>query len=332
MRKSRGVFSCLCAGILTLGVLTGCSGKGTVGIGAGLETGEVQENSVVIRVGDTAVRYREVRNYCYLLKEQYESSFGKKIWDYELGDGSTIGDEAKEEIINMITQLKVISATAESEKVTLTNDEKDEALQKAEKLMEKVTDKDKKSYHLSMQALEKIYEENALANKMFYISTDAADTEVTDEEARQVRIAYILIKEAGGNEAEEASDKEDVAKRAATLLKQAKKANDFLEFARENTEADSVELMIGEESTELEEEAVVAALSLKKGEISPVITGKSGYYIIYCINPMDEDATYARKEEIIEERQTSMFKKKYTEWLGEYEVDISKAFWKVFEI
>ena len=99
MKKSKSFFSCLCAGVLVLGILTGCSEKGTVGIGNRLETGEVQENSVVIHVGDTSVRYREVRNYCYLLKEQYESSFGKKIWNYELDDGSTIGDEAKEEII-----------------------------------------------------------------------------------------------------------------------------------------------------------------------------------------------------------------------------------------
>lgn len=328
MRKSRKILSGLCAGVIVLGTLTGCSGKGAVGSNVRLETGEVQENSIVIRVGDTGVRYREVRNYCYLLKEQYESSFGSKIWDYELGDGSTIGDEAKEEIINMITQLKVISATAESEKVTLTNDEKDEALQKAEKLMENVTDKDRKNYHLSIQAMERIYEENALANKMFYISTDDADTEVTDDEARQVKIAYLLVKEAGSN----APDDGGVAGRAEILLKQAKKADDFSEFAREHTEAGSVEITVGRESTELDQEAVSAAFSLEKGEISSVIAGKSGYYIIRCINPMDEDATYARKEEIIEERQTGMFKKKYSKWLGEYEVDISKSFWKIFEI
>lgn len=332
MKKSKRIFSCLCAGVLVFGALTGCSGNGAVGGGVRLENGEVRENSIVIRVGDTGVRYREVRNYCYLLKEQYENSFGDKIWDYELEDGSTIGDEAKEEIINMITQLKVISATAESEKVTLTNDEKDEALQKAEKLMENVTDKDKENYHLSIQALERIYEENALANKMFYISTDDADTEVSDEEARQIKISYMLIKEAGGNDAGKASGEGSVAKRAETLQKQAKKANDFSEFARENTEADSVEITIGRESTELDKEAVTAAFSLEKGKISPVIAGKSGYYIIYCIDTLDEDATYARKEEIIEERQTSMFKKKYAEWLGDYEVDISKAFWKVFKI
>ena len=59
---------------------------------------------------------------------------------------------------------------------------------------------------------------------------------------------------------------------------------------------------------------------------------KTGYYIIYCVNDNDEDATYARKEEIINERQTKMFKEKYAEWLSESKVDISNKFWDVFTI
>ena len=42
--------------------------------------------------------------------------------------------------------------------------------------------------------------------------------------------------------------------------------------------------------------------------------------------------TYARKEEIINERQTKMFKEKYAEWLSESKVDISNKFWDVFTI
>ena len=62
----------------------------------------------------------------------------------------------------MITQLKVINATAEEEDVTLTNDERDEALQKAEDLLRSADSKDKEEYHLSLQGLSSIYEENAL--------------------------------------------------------------------------------------------------------------------------------------------------------------------------
>lgn len=323
MRKSRRMLTRLLAGALALGMLTGCDSKGKLGSSVKLETGEIQESSIVMKVGDIGVKYSEVRNYCYLLKEQYEGNFGSQIWDYKLDEKGTIGDEAKEEIINMITQLKIIGATAGAEKVTLTNDEKDEALQKAEEIINASSDADRKNYYLSLQGLEKIYEENALANKMFYIATDAADTEVSDEEAKQINIAYLMVKDTAENSA---------AQKADTLLSEAQKADDFMEFAKENTEADTIEMTIGQDCTELDEEVVKAAFSLQKGEISPVVSGKNGYYIIYCVSDYDEDATYARKEAIIEERQTSMFKKKYANWLGDFDVDISKSFWKIFDI
>lgn len=326
MKKSRRVLTVLLAAVMVSGIFTGCGTKGKIGSGVRLETGEIEENSIVIKVGDIGVKYSEVRNYCYLLKEQYEDSFGSGIWEYPLDAKSTVGDEAKEEIINMITQLKIITATAESEKVTLTNDEKDEALKKAEEVINSASDEDRKAYYLSVQSLVKIYEENALANKMFYIATDDADTEVSEEEAKQIKIAYLFIKQAEGKDTDSAAQKAD------SLRKEAQKADDFIEFARVNTEADTVELTIGQDSTELEKQVVTAAFSLKKGEISPVVSDTKGYYILYCISDYDEDATYARREEIIEERQTDMFKEKYAQWLGDCGVDISKSFWKIFKI
>ena len=50
------------------------------------------------------------------------------------------------------------------------------------------------------------------------------------------------------------------------------------------------------------------------------------------MNDYDEDATYARKEEIIEERQTNMFKEKYSEWIAKNKVSISSKFWNEFDI
>lgn len=328
-RSRRGMRGVLLAAAVTMSMLTGCGDGNGITSSVKLETGDIQDTSVVIKVGDVGVKYSEVRNYCYMLKEQYEGNFGSKLWNYSLDKETTIGDEAKEEILNMITQLKVISATATSQKVSLTNDEKDEAIQRAEELMDSASEADKKKYSLSVASLQKIYEENALANKMFYIATDAADTEVTDAEAKQIKIAYILVKNSG--KAGKAEKSRTLA-RAQEMLDNAKKSEDFVEFAKTNTEADSVELTIGQDSKEMDAEAITAAFALKKGEVSSVVRGTSGCYIIYCINDNDEDATYARKEQIIAQRQTSMFKKKYAKWMGDYSVDISKSFWRIFTI
>lgn len=192
IKRSKGILAVILSGALAA-MLAGCTGDKRIGGNVRLENGEIEENSIVIKAGDIGVKYSEVLGYCYLLKEQYEDSFGSEIWDYKLDDGNTIGDNAKEEIINMITQLKVISATAEEEDVSLTNDERDEALQKAEDLLRSADSGDKDEYHLSLQGLSGIYEENALANKMFYIATDDADTEVSEEEARQVKIEFFQI-------------------------------------------------------------------------------------------------------------------------------------------
>ena len=40
-------------------------------------------------------------------------------------------------------------------------------------------------YGLSVQKISEIYQENLLAEKMFYVATDEADTNVTDEEASE---------------------------------------------------------------------------------------------------------------------------------------------------
>lgn len=277
-----------------------------------------------------------------MLKCQYEASFGPGLWKYQINKDTTIGDEAKQEIVNVITQLKVIRKTADEMGVTLTSDEKDEAMRHAEEIAGSASAKDKEKYCLGIQSMAELYEDNILAEKMFYVATDEADTVVTDEEARQADIQYIEIVTKGRDRngtsiSMDAATKKEAEKRAAKLLKEAKKAPDFLLFAEENTDAETASATIGRDSKLLGQKATEAALKLKKGKFSEVIeskdaNGTTGYFIIYCVNSNNEDATYAYKEKVIEERQTSMFKEKYAGWLKDCDVSISQEFWEKFEI
>lgn len=166
-------------------LVSGCGHKKTTKV----ENGNISSGTVVMMVGDDQVRYSEVMAYCYFLKCQYEESFGKELWSYKLGDNETIGDQAKQEIVNMITQLKIISGVAQEQNVSLSADEQDEALRQAESLVQNAAADDKKTYSLSVQKISEIYQENLLAEKMFYVATDDADTNVSDEEARQAILA-----------------------------------------------------------------------------------------------------------------------------------------------
>jgi len=189
----QGILRLFCILLASVMVLPGCSKTNGIKKKAKLETGSIKDTSIVIKAGDTGVKYSEGRNYCYLLKCQYEASFGSKLWKYKINKDTTIGDEAKQEIVNVITQLKVIRKTADEMKVTLTSDEKDEAMRYAEEIVGSASAKDKEEYCLGIQGMAGLYEDNILAEKMFYIATDEADTVVTDEEARQADIQYIEI-------------------------------------------------------------------------------------------------------------------------------------------
>lgn len=323
--------------VMMLSVLLCFSGCGKKKKNAKLETGDVSSDSVVMLVGNEAVRFSELQTYCYFLKCQYEGSFGSELWDYPLGESETIGDQAKQEIVNMIVQLKIITAKAEEQNIQLTADEQDEALQHAEAMMDNAKQKDKKKYTLSVQEISEIYQENALATKMFYIATDDADTNVSDAEARQVSLQYLQVMTNGTNRngreiAMDETAKAEALERAKTLKKAADQEEDFLSFAQKNTDAAQAELIIGTDTDKLEQKAVETAFSMKKGETSGVIEGENGYYIIHCVEERDEEATYQRKEEIIEERQTTMFMEKYADWMKDKKVDINQNFWNDFSI
>lgn len=192
MKKNRVVVLGLCICLAVSILCGGCGGeKKKTKSNVKLENGKIKENSLVIAVGNEGVRYSEVLNYGYLLKRQYEGNFTEALWSYQLEEGKTIGEEAKQEIVNMITQLKIIKAEAKAEDVSLSGDEIDEALQKAEHVMESVTEENRTAYALSVQGLSEIYQDNILANKMFYIATDDVETNLSDElsdEEKEVRI------------------------------------------------------------------------------------------------------------------------------------------------
>ena len=341
MIKNKYIKSAICVMLSASIVFSGCgknkeTAKKTVK-SVRLETGEITQNSIVMKVGDTGVKYEEMLNYCYLLKKQYQKSFGKELWNYKLDDDTSIGDKAKKEIVSMVTQLKIIGENAAKQGVALDDDEKDQALLDAEALIKDASEKDKKKYALTIQNVQKMYEDNILANKMFYIATDDADTNVTDDEAKQIKISYIKLITKGTDKNGRkvnmnAAQKAKTYNRMKEMLKEVKKADSFVDYAEANTDSRESEVTVGRDTKLLDKEAIDIAFALKKGKMSNVIGGATGYYIIYCLNDNDEDATYSRKEAIIEERQTKMFKEKYAEWLSDSKVDISNKFWDVFEL
>ncbi len=311
---------------------TGCGEGGTALKKVAVEEGELSRKSVVMIINDETVTYEEMMAYICFLKKQYEPQVGSKIWGYQLDEGQTVEDVAKENLIRMVMQIKIIAGQARKEGVSLDNDEKAEVNQLATAFLETLSKEEKDKYYMHQENIQSIYQENQLATKMFYLSTDEADTDVTDEEARQATVQYIKIITKGTDQngtriAMDEETKEKAGERAKALLKEAKKLKSFGSFASQNSDASQVEVTLGPTDTAFEKPFLDAVFSLKKGEFSSVVEGDEAYYIIYCVTDNDVEAVQNRKEEIIASRQNEVFKEKYEKWRGDSDIDISSSFW-----
>ena len=186
---------------------------------AAVSKGNLKPTSTVVAVGKTEVSYAEYMVYSYLLKSQYEDVFTDQVWSYHLGDQMTIGMEALEEIVRMITEMKIIANEAEKQEVVLAVEEKEEVESRTAAFLEAVSDDFINEYGITENIVNTVYHDNEIARKMYDIITGTLTDTITQEMARRVQVTYLFLNTKGMDEKE----KKGSARTAASFLNTAKK-------------------------------------------------------------------------------------------------------------
>lgn len=296
---------------------------------------EVNNGELVAMVGDIKVYYNEAMVYLKSAQDNYESIYGKGVWDVDIyGDGRSFEQVIKEEVIKQITELKVICDKAKDYELELDEDGLASSINYAVEHFEGMSDKDIDKYLITRQLLERIYADNLLAEKMFETLTINVDTNVSEMDARQITVQHILIystelDDAGNRIPMSLEDKEAAYIKATALLEKAKTTEDFYTLAQENSQAEDIEFTFGRGKgpAEYNSSFELAAFTLKTGETSELISTDYGWHILYCVTDYDEGATTRVKEDIIEERRNNMFASLYEEWSVDYDVVVNSEIW-----
>ena len=320
--KNKLIALCLCA-CLAMG-LTGCGGEtvedttSSSEIASLVDNGNLSEDSAVIAVGKTTVPYREFKAYYYFMKNRYEDVMGESVWDYSgEGEGKTIGQEAMEDVVRLIIQVKVICKAAAVQEVTLAADEKEEADHNARNCCAEIPDEVQQENGLSIPLLTQIFEENRLAEKMYNVVTGQADIQIPAEDCRAAKVQLICLKASE-------EDREAVREKAQQLRQQIADADEsFYTFAKANDQGGEIECLIGR----LDERKSLAdaVLGLKRYEMSPVVEESDGFYIAYVTQVPGKALNKEYKNQMIQKRQTEAFQNAYKEWSGKYGVKVSKS-------
>ncbi len=329
--KKRWIAGCLVICMLSA-ALAGCNKKpGGADSLTGLPDRSEYMDDAVVAIDGVDVGYREAMLYLQAAKQEYESAYGGEIWQYQLTeDGTTLGEWVKNQTLEQIIYVKIVCAQAKRLGIELDSEEKNRVSERTEEYMGKAEYGTLALYGIARKDVEQVYADTALAQKIYDSVTLNVDTDISNEEAAQKHIQSMMLKnyhedDLGNRTALTVQELIATLDRFDSLFLEAQETKDFYSLAYANTEdRQYLDMMVGE--GDLPEE-FQEAYQLKAGQSMQIRT-ENGYYIFYCVSEYDEDATIAKKEELIALRQEEEFKKLYDDWRGEAKIEMNELIWK----
>ena len=191
--------------------------------------GSIKEDATVATVGEEKITLGVANFYARLQQGQYETYYagmmgttGEAMWSQDASDGKDYEEQTKDNIMESLENLYLLSQHASEYNVSLSDDEKKAIKDAAEQFGKDNTDQVKDVVSGSTDTIEKLLELLTIQNKM---DTAIKDTEtvtaddITDDEAAQKSMQYVLFsyttKDDSGNSTTLSDDEKETLKTTA---------------------------------------------------------------------------------------------------------------------
>lgn len=277
----------------------------------------------------------------------YQQIYGSSYWEMENVDdaGRNGASAAKKQVMDSIKQREVLCMEAEKLGYTLTDEEKTAAHDSAAQEREAMTDGQKKISGLDEKSLNAVFEKNALAEKYRQviiaesgIDRDALKAEVKKEDYHQYTLQYYMVsnKDGSGEEETDVSDEQKQTNLAnmKALQEKAKTAEDFSKLLEEGDDtginAVADQKLVAKDmndSSFLTKKLRKKIIKMNNDEISDVIEGEDGYYLIKMVNNDDSEAYDEQCDSVVTTEENRLFQAKYDEIVLGYTMEV-QSYWK----
>lgn len=307
--------------------LTGCGFNGGDGLKVVLTTGF--DKNEVFRIETISCTRPEMMVYLTNIQNQYESVYGTEIWNINLGD-MTLEQNVKDIALAQIAQIKTMNLMAEKYAVELTKEEKEQAEYIAKVYFASLNETEIEAMGVDQKTIEGLYREYALANKVYQYIIKDINPEISDDEARTIKVQQILLKtyatDGTGQKIEYTEKaKADTYKTACEVLEKAEAGEDFDELVRHYNEGEKSTYAFGK--GEMDPNFEKAAFNLGTDEISGIVETEEGYHIIKCISTFDKEETDSNKIKIVEQRKKEVFGQEYDAFVVTLTRKLNEELW-----
>ncbi len=316
------------AGLIAVSNLSGCAKKDEEPTQIVLTTDFSEDE--IFRIDNLNCTVPEANIYMYTAEDQYTDVFGKEIWNTDIR-GSMLLDELKDVTLARLAQIKAMALLAASRSVELDEEETAKVHEAAQKYIAGLDPMCIAKLAISEEKVEQMYRDYALADKVYDSITANVNPEISDDEARTIKVKHILIKtyesDEEGNKTIFGTDRRNAAfEKAVAIRKEAvAEGADFEALIDKYSEDTTAEYVFGKGT--MPEKFEEAAFQLGTDEISDVVQTDYGFHIIKCISTFDRDETDANKQRILKQRKKEAFNATYEEFIKTLHSNLNNKLW-----
>lgn len=318
------LFLCVCT-LTLLGGCAGVSGDTRIVLTTGLKDDEV------FRIESVSCTVPEMMVYLTNMQNQYENVYGQEIWKTMSGD-VTLEQRVKDNCLARMAQVKTMNLMAHSMKLSLTQQEKASAEQAAGIYYESLNNTEREAMGIDQETIASLYREYLLAGKVYQEIVKDVNPEISDDEARNISVEYILIKTyeafADGTRREyDENERMDAYQKAKEAYQRAVDGEDFESLIMEYSDDDEMMASIGK-GDDFSDYARTILFELSKDEISPILTLTDGYMIARCMSTFDMEETDLNKARIVDARREEAFSKEYDAYVESLTRKLNVSLWE----
>ena len=309
--------------LLVICFLTGCGGTQVV-----LTTGFDKDEIFVI--GSERCSVSELNIYLTNIQKTYENVFGEEIWDVT-SDGVTFEESIKNTALAQLAQVKTMYLMALDRGLELDDNEQALVAEAAQEYYSSLSEAEVSTLGANEDLIRSMYSQMTLAQKAYDEIIRDISPEISDDEARFVKVRMIYMRTAYRNGDSlipyTDSDQERVYYTLFNLRNGLLDGSlDFETEAAKYNEAGESVISFGKGT--MDEAVEEAAFSLSNGEISNIVSTSDGMYLMQCISTLDRAQTDANKMLITEKLRNEAFEKVYDEYLESLIRNLNTEMWK----
>lgn len=304
MKKRWGAV--LLALVLTAGTVSGC-GIGGKEISFQMNT---LSGKYVFSVNKEKCSLKEAKVYLCNYKNIYGTVYGIDLWQ-EHFEEEALESYVKDVTLDELSRVFCMEQIAKEQGISLTSEESKQVEEAADFYFDSLTKEERSYMGIKKEHLVTYYTRYALACKLYETMTDGVSEEISDDEARVIRVNQIYVTE------------KDTANTVAGKLAS---GEEFQSVAHSYNEAGETERSVARNVYPKEVEEI--AFNLENEEVSDMISAEDGYYFIQCISKFDEELTESNKDIIREKRERQEFEESYNDFLEDAEFALNDDVWE----